>query len=291
MSATVAASTARRGRLAGVLRAGPLRDARGRFGAAVTLLVLLVALLGPFFAPHDPTEIVAEPFSPAIPGAPLGTDYLGNDVLSRMLWGGRSVVWMAIAATVLGVVVGASIGLVAGYARNWLDDVIVWVLNVVMAFPQIVFILLFLSVLGRSPGLIVVLVAIGWVPVAGRLTRAVTLQTVNDEFVEAAEVIGSSRRFILFREILPNILTPLLVQSGVLLTWSIGLIAGISFLGFGVQPPHADWGLMINENFHGLTLQPWSVVGPILCIAAFTLGTNTLAEGMSRTAAGIEGRR
>jgi peptide/nickel transport system permease protein len=264
-----------------------LRDRRALAGVVLTTFVLVIALLGPLFAPHDPADIIGTPFQEAGPGLPLGADYLGEDVLSRVLSGGQRVVWMSLLATVLGVMLGATIGMVAGYARGRLDTVVVWLMDVVMAFPLLVFVLLFVALLGRSPGLTVVLVAVGWAPTVGRLARAVTLEIVNNEFIESAEMMGFNRRRILFREILPNVITPLLVQAGALLTWSIGIMAGLSFLGLGVQPPAADWGLMTNENFAGLTVQPWAVTAPIALIAIFTIGINLIVESVNRAIAGV----
>jgi peptide/nickel transport system permease protein len=267
-----------------------LHYGRTRLGLVFTLLVVLLALVGPFFAPHSPSEFVGSPFSHPTHAARLGTDYLGRDVISRVLWGGRSVLWMAFAATVIGVGVGVALGLVAGYSRNFLDDVIMRTLDTSQAFPGIVFVLLFVSVLGPRLWLIVLLVSITWVPGVARVTRGITLETVSREFIEAAEVLAIPRRRILVREVLPNLTTPLMVEFGLRLTWSIGLVAAISFLGFGIQSPNADWGLMINENRAGLTLAPWAVVLPILCLAAFTIGTNLVAEGIARSVAGIDRR-
>jgi len=126
------------------------------------------------------------------------------------------------------------------------------------------------------------------VPGVARVTRGITVEVATRDFVKAAQVLGVSRRRILVREILPNLMTPLLVEYTLRLTWAIAAIAAISFLGFGVQPPDTDWGLMINQNRNGLTIQPWAVVVPILCIAAFTIGTNSIGEGMSRAIAGVD---
>jgi peptide/nickel transport system permease protein len=264
------------------------RYGRTKVGLVLTVAILAIALLGPWFAPYDPGEFAGAPYSTPSSEARLGTDYLGHDVLSRSLYGGRSILWMAFAATSIGVAIGVSLGLVAGYARNLLDDVIMRTLDVVYAFPNIVLVLLFVSMLGPKLWLIVLLVAWAWVPGVARVTRGITTEAVTREYVEAAEVLGVPRRRILFREVLPNLLTPLLVEYGLRLTWAIGAIAAISFLGFGVQAPNTDWGLMINENRNGLTVQPWGVVIPILAIAAFTVGTNLLTEGISRSIAGID---
>jgi peptide/nickel transport system permease protein len=264
-----------------------LRYGRTKIGLVLAVLVLLIALAGPWLAPHSPSAFTGQPYGDA---GLLGTDYLGRDVLSRVLWGGRSVIWMAFAATTIGVGVGVTLGLIAGYARNALDDGIMRTLDILLAFPNIVLVLLFVSLLGPKTGLIVLLVACAWMPGVARVTRGMTLEVVNREFVEAAEVLGVPRRRILVREVLPNLMTPLMVEYGLRLTWSIAVLAGISFLGFGIQPPNADWGLMVNENRNGLTVQPWGVVLPILLIAVLTIGTNLIAEGIARTVAGVDRR-
>jgi len=267
---------------------GALRYGRTRVGVTLTAGVVLLALVGPLVAPHSPDAFVGIPAQPPSWSFLLGTDYLGHDVLSRVLWGGRSVVWMAFAAATLGVVLGATVGLLAAYSRSHLDDVLMRSMDVVLAFPQIVFVLLFVSLLGPRLWLIVLLVAVSWVPQVARVARGITAEVVHREYVEAAEMIGLPRRRVLAREILPNVTTPLTVEYGLRLTWSIALIAAISFLGFGIQPPNADWGLMINENRAIVATQPWALVVPAVCIALFAIGTNFIAEGVARSIAGID---
>jgi peptide/nickel transport system permease protein len=267
-----------------------LRYGRTRLGIALTGFIVLLALIGPLAAPHAPDAFVGIPAQPPSGQYLLGTDYLGHDVLSRLLWGGRSVVWMAFAAASLGVIVGAAIGLLAAYSRSLLDDILMRLMDVVLAFPQIVFVLLFVSLIGPQLWLIVLLVAVSWIPQVARVARGITLDVVHREYVESAEMIGLPRRRVLAREILPNVTTPLTVEYGLRLTWSIALIAAISFLGFGIQPPNADWGLMINENRPIIAAQPWALVAPALCIAIFAIGTNFIAEGIARAIAGIDRR-
>jgi peptide/nickel transport system permease protein len=264
---------------------------RTRLGLVLTVIVIAVAVVGPHVAPHAPAEFVGPPFANASGSALLGTDNLGRDVLSRTLWGGGSILWMSLAATVLGMSLGMLVGLAAGSARRSIDAVLMSLMDVMLAFPQIVLVLLFIAFLGARIWLIVLLVALSHVPRVARLTRSVTLQTLHREFVLAAEALAVPRRWILLREVLPNLSTPLLVEAGVRLTWSITLIASVSFLGFGIQPPNADWGLMINENRNGLVLAPWAVIAPVLCIACFAIGANLLAEGLSRSLARISSER
>jgi len=265
-----------------------LRYGRTRVGAALVAFVVLLALVGPLAAPYAPDALVGLPAQPPSGRFLLGTDYLGHDVLSRVLWGGRSVVWMAFAAATLGVALGAAVGLFAAYSRSLLDDVLMRGMDVILAFPQIVFVLLFVSMLGPKLPLIVLLVALTWVPQVARVARGITSEVIHREYVESAELIGLPRRRILAHEILPNVTTPLTVEYGLRLTWSIALIAAVSFLGFGIQPPNADWGLMINENRVILTTQPWAVVVPALCIALFAIGVNFMTEGLARSIAGID---
>lgn len=257
-------------------------------GLALTVLVVLLAAVGPWFAPLSVDEYVGAPLEVPSANAWLGTDTLGRDVLPQVLRGGQSLLWMAFAATCLGVAAGALLGMVAGYSRGVWDEVIMRIMDILYAFPFIVLALLFVSMLGTNEWLIVLIVAISWVPGVARTTRGMTAGIAGREFVEVAEVLGVPRRRILLTEILPNLSTPLLVEFAIRLTWSVGSIAALSFLGFGVQPPATDWGLMINANRNGLSVNPWVVLVPIACIAAFAIGTNLLAEGVGRVAAGID---
>jgi peptide/nickel transport system permease protein len=265
-----------------------LRQRQTQVGLVITLLVLGVALLGPLFASYEPSAIVGLPAQGPSSAFPLGTDALGRDVLSRVLWGGRNLVWVAFLATALGVFVGAALGMLAGYSRSWVDDALMRTMDIVLAFPQIILVLLFVSMLGTKLWLVAVLIAASWVPQVARVARGVTSEIVEREYIQAAEAIKVPAHRILRREVLPNIITPLAVEFGLRLTWSIALVAAISFLGFGIQPPNADWGLMINENRQGLTVQPWGVVLPVIAIALLTIGTSLIGDGLSRASAGIE---
>ncbi|MEV8636930.1 ABC transporter permease [Streptosporangium sp. NPDC051023] len=275
-----------RGSLTGAHRF--LRDRQVRAGALVTALVVLVAVLGPLAAPYAADELVGLAYGAPAPGAPLGYDYLGADVLSRMLLGGRSIVLTTVCAAVLALLAGGSIGMLAAWTGRFADRAVLWCADVLLAFPHLILVLLAVAMLGRSRWLIVATVAITLLPGTVRLARSLTLGVMGQEYVEAARLMGYPRRRILFREILPNITTPLLVHLGAMLTWSAGLIAAMSFLGYGVAAPAADWGLMIDENRGGLRVQPWAVLGPVVLIALFALGVNTLAEGLGRAAARAE---
>lgn len=266
-----------------------LRQRRTQVGLAISLLVLGIALLGPFFAPHEPSAIVAAPALGPSGEFLLGTDALGRDVLSRVLWGGRGLVWMAFLATTLGVAIGAALGMLAGYSRSWLDDVLMRSMDVVLAFPQVILVLLFVSMLGTKLWLVAVLIAVSWVPQVARVARGVTTEVVEREYIQAAEAIKTPAHRILRKEVLPNIVTPLAVEYGLRLTWSIALVAAISFLGFGIQPPNADWGLMISENREIITIQSLPLVIPAICIALLAIGTNFVTDGLARGVARTTG--
>jgi peptide/nickel transport system permease protein len=267
-----------------------LRLGRTRVGVVIVALLVLVALAGPLVAPHSPTEFVGIPNSAPSGDAIFGTDALGRDVLSRFLYGGRTVLWLSAAATLLGMVVGVVVGLIAAYSRNWLDDVLMRANDVLLAFPQIIFVLLAVSALGPKLWLIVLTVGLTHEPRVARVLRGAALEIVERDFVKSAEVVGEKRWRIVFGEVLPNVTSPLLVETGLRMTYSIGLVAGISFLGFGLQPPDADWGLMINENRLSITVQPWAVLLPVIAIGLLTVGTNLITDGLSRALAGIDRR-
>ncbi len=258
-----------------------------RQGAGLSLLVIGLALAGPLLAPYGASELLGPVYGAPTAGAPLGYDYLGHDVLSRVLVGGWSVVWMSLAASLLALLTGAGLGLLAGFSRGPLDRLIRWSADVSLAFPELILVLLVVSLLGREPWLIVLAVAFAFLPGMIRQTRASTQAVMEQAFIEVLRAMGLPRRHLLLREVLPNILTPMLVHLGSMLTWAIGILSGLSFLGYGVAPPAADWGLMISENQGGLVLQPWAVLVPALLIGVFAYATNMLAEGIGRVRAGV----
>jgi peptide/nickel transport system permease protein len=261
---------------------------RTRIGLVLVAVLVAVALFGPFFAPHSPTEFVGAPNQSPGHGATFGTDHLGQDVWSRFLWGGREILAMAVAATALGLVSGVAVGLVAAYSRNLLDDVLMRIMDVILAFPQIMLALVAIATVGPKAWLIVLAVGLTTMPRVARVTRGAAQPVVERDFVAAAEALGIPRAKILFVEVLPNVLSPLMVEASLRLTYSIGLIAGLAFLGFATNPSGANWGVMINENELALVVQPWGVVLPVVAIALLTVGTGLLGDGISRAAIGID---
>jgi peptide/nickel transport system permease protein len=270
----------------GTLMRSALRLWRTRIGLVLALGMVAVALFGPFVSPHGPADFVGAPNSSS--AGTFGTDHLGQDVLSRFLWGGRSVLAISTAATVIGLVLGVLVGLIAAYARNLLDDGLMRTMDVILAFPQIMLALVALVTLGAKTWLIVLAVGLTTMPRVARVIRGSAQPIVERDFVAAADALGVPRWRILFTEVLPNILSPLMVEASLRLTYAIALVASLAFLGFTPNPNGADWGLMIFENRVALSVQPWGVMLPIFAIALLTLGTGLIGDGVARAAAGID---
>jgi peptide/nickel transport system permease protein len=274
------------------LLARSLRLWRTRIGAFLTLILVVIALAGPLLAPHASDEFIAKPFSSAAAsGTVFGTDYLGYDVLSRFLYGGRSILLTALVATVIGVVLGVVIGLVAAYARNALDDILMRLLDVIMAFPQIMLALVAVSLVGAKNSVIILAIALTTAPRVARVARGAAQPVVERDFIGATEAMGVSRVRILFGELLPNILGPMMVEATLRLTYSIAVIAALAFLGLAANPDAANWGIMIQKNQVALASEPWGALLPILAIALLTMGTGLIGDGIARTAAGIDRER
>ncbi|HEY3466380.1 MAG TPA: ABC transporter permease [Amycolatopsis sp.] len=260
---------------------------QARIGAVLTLVVALIALLGPWLGPvltgHTTTDFAGKPFKH---DGVFGTDGLGRDVLTRFLAGGTTLLLYAVLATALGIVLGALLGMVAGYGGGRLDSLLMRGNDVLLSFPQLVIALLAIAVIGPEGWLLVLVIGLTHAPRTARVARQATVAVAGQDYIRAAEMYAVPRSRILLREILPNITGPLMVEIGLRLTYSIGYIASLSFLGLGIQPPSADWGLMINENRIALVVQPWGVLLPVLAIAALTVGTNLVADALASAAAG-----
>ncbi|MEV1290985.1 ABC transporter permease [Pseudonocardia sp. NPDC049635] len=278
---------------AGLLRR-TFRRRQARIGAVLTLVVVAVALLGPVLGPlltgYGVDDFAGRPFRP---DGVAGTDDLGRDVLTRFLAGGGPVLLYALAATAIGIVGGAIAGMLAGYSAgdrtSRLDSLIMRGGDVLLSFPQLVLALLAVAVLGSSGWLLVLVIGITHIPRVARVARQATLSVAGQDYVLAARMYGVPRRRILATEVLPNITGPLMVELGLRLTYSIGYVASLSFLGLGVQPPAADWGLQINENRIALIVTPWGVLLPVLAIAVLTVGTNMITDALAKESADTTG--
>lgn len=260
-----------------------LRTGTGVAGSLVLAFVLGVALFGPFFAPYSPTETVGIPYDTPSAAFPLGLDGLGRDVLSRVLWGGRSVLALAGLATLLAYVVGGSAGLLAGYSRTILDSVLMRGVDVLMAIPALLFMLVLVTGIGTGRLSLIVGVVVVQAPLIARIVRTATLEQSVRGFVEAAVARGERTAAILGREILPNIVSPLAADFGLRFTYSIILVASVNFFGLGLQPPSSDWALIVSENRDGFSLNPWVIFVPAAMIALLTIGLSLTGDAIARS--------
>lgn len=261
---------------------------RGMVGLVLTGVVVLVAVVGPLFAPHSPDAFLAVPFAKPGGGFPLGADTLGRDVLSRVLRGGWVLLIMAAASTVFGVAVGGVAGVSAAYLRGRTDGFIMRTVDVVLAFPSLVFALLLVSIVGPKLWLITLAVGFTHAPAVARVMRSATLDLSERDYVKAVELQGMRPAKVMRTELLPNLVSPLMVELGLRLTYSIVLMSGLAFLGFGQPPPAPNWGYMIQENRLGLSTNPWAVVAPAALIAVLTIGTNTFTDAIARVVIGVD---
>jgi peptide/nickel transport system permease protein len=255
----------------------------GLVGTVLLAAVVGVAVLGPFFAPYPPDEPVGVPFSGPSEVPPFGTDFLGRDVLSRVLWGGRSVLALAGLATLLAYAGGIVIGLAAGYSRSLLDPLLMRAADVMLSFPALLFLLVLVTGAGTSKAVLVGGVALVQMPLVARIVRAATLEQSVRGFVEAAVARGERTSAILRREILPNIAGPIAADIGLRFTYAIILVASVNFLGLGLQPPAADWALIISENRSGLTLNPYVILVPAALISLLTISVNLVGDAIARS--------
>ena len=259
-----------------------LRQKRFTVGLAITVLVVAFVIFAPYFAPYGENEVTGPPFSKV---GLLGTDYLGHDVLSRVMYGGRQILVIALFGTLLGMVLGIAIGVVAAYAGGWWDEWIMRLNDVVLSFPQILLALVVLTAIEQPTAwVLIVLVGVSHAPRVARLARGVALGIVSRDFVIAAEALGERRSRVILAEVLPNMNAPLLAEGGLRLTFSIGLVGALGFLGFSTDLGAANWGQMIQENRLGLSTQPWGVIAPVIVIAIFCIGTNLMADGIAQVA-------
>ncbi|MGO1629480.1 MULTISPECIES: ABC transporter permease [unclassified Microbacterium] len=262
-----------------------LRDltAGTRIGLLLVALTVIVAVVAPWLSPYDP---IATDSPNALAGASwqhlLGTDQYGRDVLSRTLEGGRFALLVALLATLVAVIVGTLIGTVAAYYGRWVDGGITRVLDAILAVPAVLAMLLIVSVFGNSLWVLVLAVAVVYVPAVARVVRGATFPVLSTGYVAAARARGERSLPIIAREVLPNILDTILVEFAMRASWVVLLVSTLSFLGFGVNPPTPDWGLMIQENRAALTVAPAGTLAPIVALSILVVGLNLAADGLGK---------
>ncbi|HXY43849.1 MAG TPA: ABC transporter permease [Acidimicrobiales bacterium] len=259
-----------------------LHDWGGRVGAVLLFAVVGVAILGPAFAPHPSTATIGIPGVGPGPGYPLGLDFLGRDVLSRTLDGGRSTLLLGGSATLLTYIVGTNVGLAAGHKPSWIDPLLMRSVDVVLSFPALLIMLLAVTAFGGSPFVLVCATALVLFPGVARIVRTATAEVATRAYVEAAVVRGERSFAIIRREILPNVAGPIIADLGIRFSWSIILIASVNYLGLGLKPPTADWGLMVSENRSIISSNPWAVMAPALMLALLIVAVNLVGDAYVR---------
>ncbi len=258
-----------------------LRTPQGAIGLLVVLLVLVAALAGPELAPHSPEALSPlRRYRP--PGGEylLGTDQLGRDILSRLLAGARATVLLALLATFLGTMLGAVIGTASAFLGGRVDEAVMRTTDAIMAMPSLLLALLIVSVLGRGAENAVLAIAIAFTPGMARITRSVALSVRRQDYVNAAVARGEGAGYIVLREMLPNVVAPIVVEMSIRVAFAVMLFATLSFLGLGAQPPASEWGLMVSEARRFMHLSPWMIVWPSLAIALVAIGFNLLGDGL-----------
>lgn len=278
----------RRSRLSATLRALGKASPAAWFGIGITVLYGIVALFAPMIAPYSQTQIVSpQPYAPWSSEFIFGTDQLGRDMLSRLIYGAQNTIGIALATTAISFAVGSTLGILAAVLGRLVDMALSRIVDALMAVPQLIVVLILLSVFGSSIGNLIVFVGfLGATPVF-RLARSVAMNVAVMEFVEDARVRGETLFWIVFREILPNILPTLVVEFGMRFCFVFLTISSLSFLGLGIQPPTADWGSMVREN---ATLISYGDVTPLLpagAIALLAIAVNFVADWFLQSASGL----
>ncbi|WP_319005601.1 ABC transporter permease [Pararhizobium sp. YC-54] len=260
-----------------------------KIGIAIIILYLLMALLGPVLSPYGEAEIVGAPFEPWSDRFWLGTDSLGRDMCTRLVFGARNTIGIALMTTLLAFSLGALTGLVAATFGGWTDQLLSRLVDVLMSIPQLIFALLLLSVFGTSISTLVIVIAVLDSTRVFRLTRAVAINVAVLDYVEAARVRGEGPLWIMGREILPNIAPTLIAEFGLRFCFVFLLISGLSFLGLGIQPPTADWGSMVRDSATLITYGDITPLFPAGAIALLSVAINLVVDWFLQWASGLKG--
>ena len=264
-----------------------------RFGMTVILFYVLVALLAPVLAPYGEAQVFPAPYEPWSATHIFGTDQIGRDIFSRMIYGARNTVGIAVATTLLSFLIGGSLGLAAAIDRRWIDQVLSRSVDVLMAIPSLIFALVLLSIFGSTVLNLIMIIAVLDATRVFRLTRSVAVNVVVMDYVEAAKLRGEGLGWVMRREILPNILPPLIAELGLRFCFVFLTIAALSFLGVGIQPPTADWGSMVRENANLLQFAQYDLRAgltpllPAAAIALLTVAVNFVVDWFLHKTSGL----
>lgn len=259
-----------------------------KFGLLIIVLYVLVALFAPVLAPYGETQVVGDGFAPWSGQFLLGTDNLGRDMLSRLVYGARNTLGIAFLTTVLAFLLGGLSGLVAAIKGGWVDQGLSRVVDILMAIPQLIFALLILSVVGTNATSLVLVIALLDSTRVFRLSRAVAMTVVVQDFVEAARLRGEGLWWLVTREVLPNAAAPLIAEFGLRFCFVFLFISALSFLGLGIQPPTADWGSMVRDNAVLITFGDISPLLPALAVALITVSVNFVVDWMLHKSSGLK---
>ena len=258
-----------------------------KFGFLVIFAYVFVALFAPLLTPYGESEIVGPEFEVWNDEFLLGTDNLGRDMLTRLFFGARNTIGIAFATTCLAFAIGGSLGVLAALLRGWVDQLLSRIVDVLMAIPLLIFALLLLTIFGTSIQSIIIVIAVLDSTRVFRLARAVSLNVVVLDFVEAARLRGERMGWLTFREVLPNILAPLIAEFGLRFCFVFLTIAALSFLGLGIQPPTADWGSMVRDNASLITYGDITPLLPAAAIASLTIGVNFVVDWFLHKTSGL----
>ena len=260
---------------------GLLGTFHGVLGSILLVLMVLVVVFGPQIAPRSPTQFYFEHRleAPSLE-FPMGTDQFGRDIFSRVIIGARESILFGVLSTILGTLLGLIIGIFSGYVGGLADDIIMRLLDAIMAIPTLLLAMLVVAVLGPSQFNAILAVALSTWPGMARVARSTTLDARTQDYVAAARARGENQLYIMFSEVLPNTVAPVIVEGSIRMAFAIMLGASLSFLGLGAQPPSSDWGLMASQARTYLFKAPWMTFGPSLGIALSALGFNLFGDGL-----------
>ncbi len=260
-------------------------------GLCFTALYFFVALFAPLIAPYGMAEIVGEVWEPASADHWLGTDNIGRDLLTRMIYGGRTTIFIATMGTILSFVTGSVLGFLAAVLGGWADQLISRFVDLVMSIPSLILALVILSVMPVTVPVLIVVMGLLDATRVFRLARAVAVDIAVMDYVEAATLRGEGRAWVIFREILPNALSPLVAEMGLRFIFMVLFISTLSFLGLGVQPPMADWGGIVKENKDGIVYGIGAALWPAVTIATLAISVNLVADWILNRTTSLKGGR
>ena len=267
----------------------PLRTNSGRIGFAILIMYSIVVIFGSWLTPYSPTEYdLDHRFESPSLNHFFGTDHNGRDVLSRVIAGARSIIWISVIGTALGIFLGTIIGITSGYLGGWFDQIAMRAMDFLLSFPSLLLALLLITIgLQRTAldeaWLIIAVIGIAFTPNNSRVIRSAALTVKPLEFVQNARLRGEPLYQIVLREILPNIIPVIGVEASLRLSFALLLTASLGFLGLGVQPPTPDWGLMVNESRSHLAMAPWASLAPAFAMGTLVIGVNLFADGIRQS--------